>query len=170
VGFMGNAVITKAARSAARQATTAAQEELARRTRCNAEDLARFFSAREREDAVRVWLNVRMERLVAQAQARRNEQRRQCGVALGAMRGRGEQLRDIAHMAGVSEKTVRDLLKAAEGVPVPGGGDPAPVTEPAAAVAGSENVAAVAAAGGGPAGAGAMGGVRVVGVGGEAVG
>jgi hypothetical protein len=49
---MANKAITKEARRAARAAAVAAQEELARRTRANVEDLATFFSARDRADAV----------------------------------------------------------------------------------------------------------------------
>ncbi|MDT5225345.1 MAG: hypothetical protein QOG19_2752 [Mycobacterium sp.] len=49
---MANTVISKQARRAAREAATAAQEQLVRRTRANVEDLATFFSARERADAV----------------------------------------------------------------------------------------------------------------------
>jgi hypothetical protein len=55
VMFMGNKAITKEARRAAREAAAASQEELARRTRANVEDLAAFFSAREREDALGGW-------------------------------------------------------------------------------------------------------------------
>ena len=44
---------------------------------------------------------------------RRAGQRRECGVALAGMRGRGESIRDIARMAGIGEKTVRELIRAA---------------------------------------------------------
>jgi hypothetical protein len=110
---MANAATTKAARRAARAAAVAAQEELARRTRANMEDLAVFFSARERADSVDEWLAERMAVLRAQAAGRRDGHRRQCGIALRAMRDRGESLRDIARMAGVGEKAVRDLIRAA---------------------------------------------------------
>jgi hypothetical protein len=53
---MANKAITKEARRAARMAAPPAQEELARRTRANVENLATFFSARERADAVDGWL------------------------------------------------------------------------------------------------------------------
>ena len=110
---MANAATTKAARRAARAAAVAAQEELARRTRANMEDLAVFFSARERADSVDEWLAGRVAVLQAQAARRRDGHRRQCGIALRAMRDRGESLRDIARMAGVGEKAVRDLIRAA---------------------------------------------------------
>jgi hypothetical protein len=67
--FMGNKAITKEARRAAREAAAAAQEELARRTRASVEDLAAFFSARERADAVDEWLGERQQALREQGDA-----------------------------------------------------------------------------------------------------
>ena len=88
------------------------------------DDLAVFLSARQRADAVDDWFNERVAALKAQADERRAGQRRECGVALGAMRERGETVRDIARMAGIGEKTVRELIRcgAAEQA---GGPDPA---------------------------------------------
>jgi hypothetical protein len=79
---MANTVISKQARRAAREAATAAQEQLVRRTRANVEDLATFFSARERADAVDGWLKARQEALRQDADRRRGEQR--VGVRAGA--------------------------------------------------------------------------------------
>jgi hypothetical protein len=110
---MASGATTKAARRAARAAAVAAQEELARRTRANMEDLAVFFSARERADAVDAWLTERVAALQAQAARRRDGHRRQCGIALRAMRDRGESVGGIARMAGTGEKAVRDLIRAA---------------------------------------------------------
>lgn len=118
---MGNGTVTKAARRAARAAAVAAQEELQRRTRANVADLATFFSARERAEAVDGWLAERQRALSEQAAARRGEQRRQCGAALAAMRARGEALREIARLAGVTEKAVRELIREADAVPVAAG-------------------------------------------------
>jgi hypothetical protein len=81
------------------------------------EDLATFFSARERADAVDEWLAERHQLLREQAAQRRGEQRVQCGRALRAMRDRGETLREIAGMAGVAEKTVREMIKEADAIP-----------------------------------------------------
>src|SRR5512139_1088122 len=103
---MANAATTKAARRAAREAAVAAQEELARRTRANMEDLAVFFSARERAESVDVWLAERVATLQAQADARRDEHRRRCAAALRSMRDRGQHVAEIARMAGVSDKAV----------------------------------------------------------------
>lgn len=111
---MANSATTKAARRAAREAGVAAQEELARRTRANVQDLATFFSAHERAEAVDKWLRERTEALREQAAQRREEQRHQCGAALRSMRDRGESLREIAKMAGVAEKMVRELIKTGE--------------------------------------------------------
>ena len=110
---MTSSATTKTARRAAREATIAAQEEIGRRTRANMDDLAVFFSARQRADAVDDWLTERVEALRVQAEARRADQRRQCGAALGAMRDRGESVRDIARMADISDKAVRELIRAA---------------------------------------------------------
>ncbi len=117
---MGNQAITKEARRAARSAAAASQEELARRTRANVEDLATFFSARERADAVDEWLAERQQALREQAAQRRGQQRVRCGRALHAMRERGESLREIARMSGVPDKTVRELIREAEAAAPPG--------------------------------------------------
>jgi hypothetical protein len=117
VGFsvvgVASGATTKAARRAARAAAVAAQEELARRTRANMEDLAVFFSSRERADSVDEWLAERVAALQAQAAQRRDGHRRQCGIAFRSMRDRGQSVREIAAMAGVGEKAVRDLIRAA---------------------------------------------------------
>jgi hypothetical protein len=89
-------VVRRRRRRAAREAAVAAQEELARRTRANMEDLAVFFSARHRADTVEQWLAERVSALEAQAAQRRDEHRRHRGEALRAMRDRGEPLREIA--------------------------------------------------------------------------
>lgn len=114
VWSMGHSATTKAARRAAREVAVAAREEAARRTRANVEDLAAYFSARQRADAVDEWLNDKVGLLVQEAARRRSEQRLQCGVALAALRDRGESLREIARMAGAGEKTVRDLIRLAQ--------------------------------------------------------
>jgi ABC-type hemin transport system substrate-binding protein len=110
---MANAATTKAARRAAREAAVAAQEELARRTRANMEDLAVVFSARERAEAVDEWLAQRVAALQAQAERRRDEHRTRCGIALRSMRDRGQSLAEIARMAGIGEKAARDLIRMA---------------------------------------------------------
>jgi hypothetical protein len=101
VWVMANKAITKEARRAARVAAAVAQEELARRTRANVEDLATFFSARSRADAVDGWLAERQQVLLEQAAQRRAEQRVARGRALRAMRDRGQTLREIARMASI---------------------------------------------------------------------
>ncbi len=40
-----------------------------------------------------------------------------CGRALRAMRERGESVREIAGLAGVTEKTVRELIREADAIP-----------------------------------------------------
>ena len=110
---MASSATTKAARRAAREAVVAAQADLARRNRANMDDLAVFLSARQRADAVDDWLKDRVAGLKAHADERRAGQLRECGAALGAMRERGENIRDIARMAGIGEKTVRELIRSA---------------------------------------------------------
>ncbi|OBB87557.1 hypothetical protein [Mycolicibacterium peregrinum] len=110
---MANSRVSKAARKAAREAAAAAQEEQARRQKANVEDLARFFTAKQRVDDVDDWLAERVEELKARATQRRDEERTACGVALKAMQDRGESVREIARMAGVGEKMVRELIKLA---------------------------------------------------------
>ena len=110
---MANAATTKAARRAAREAAVAAQDELARRTRANREDLAVFFSARERAESIDDWLAERVAALQSQAGQRRDEHRRQSGIALRSMRDRGQSVREIAGMVGIGEKAVRELIRVA---------------------------------------------------------
>jgi hypothetical protein len=52
---------------------------------------------------------------MAQAAGRRGQARVQAGRALRAMRERGQSLREIAQMAGAGGKTVRALIREAEG-------------------------------------------------------
>ncbi|HUO38397.1 MAG TPA: hypothetical protein VMU34_11390 [Mycobacterium sp.] len=111
---MGNKTVSKQARRAAREAAAAAAEETIRRTKANVEDLASFFDARDRAEAVEVWLAERQQALTEQAAQRRAIQRRQCGTALRSIRDRGETLREIARMAGTGEKAVRELIREAE--------------------------------------------------------
>ncbi|WP_124711637.1 hypothetical protein [Mycolicibacterium nivoides] len=110
---MANSRVSKAARKAAREAAAAAQEEQARRQKANVEDLARFFTAKQRVDDVDDWLAERVEELKVRATQRRGEERTACGVALKAMQDRGESVREIARIAGVGEKMVRELIKLA---------------------------------------------------------
>ncbi|MGV7358909.1 hypothetical protein PJH21_20690 [Mycobacterium kansasii] len=111
---MANTVISKQARRAAREAASAAQDDVVRRTRANVEDLGRYFSARERVEAVDGWLAARQQVLREDAERRRGAQRVVCGQALAAMRDRGEPLREIARMAKLSEKQARELIREAE--------------------------------------------------------
>ena len=111
---MGNKAVSKEARRAAREAAAAAQEEIIRRTKANVEDLAAFFDAKDRAEAVDVWLAERQQALAGQAAQRLAGQRQQCGTALRSMRDRGETLREIARMAGISEKAVRELIREAD--------------------------------------------------------
>jgi anthranilate phosphoribosyltransferase len=116
---MAATVTTKSARTAARrvarEAATAAQEAIARRTRENTGDLASFFSAQERNRSVDEWLAERIAAVRVQGEDRRAEHRRAAGAALAAMRARGETVRDIAQMAGIGEKHARELMRFANG-------------------------------------------------------
>ena len=109
---MATSATTKAAPKAAREATIAAQEAVAQRTRANMDDLTVFFSARRRAEAVDDRLTERVAALTVQADQRRAGQLRECGVALRAMKDRGESVRDIAGMAGIREKTARRAWRA----------------------------------------------------------
>lgn len=116
VGCMANSGVSKAARKAAREAAAAAQEEQLRRQKANVEDLAKYFTAKQRVEDVAEWLSERTAELAERAAQRREEQRRECGLALKAMQDRGESVREIARLAGISEKSVRDLIKMAASV------------------------------------------------------
>lgn len=116
VSGMANTAISKHARQTARKAAAAAAAALAARQRANVEDLARFFNARERAEGVDEWLAERQEALRVQARQRRSGFVRDGGLALRAMRDRGESLREIAAMTGLSEKAVRDAIREAEAI------------------------------------------------------
>lgn len=142
VSAMTNTTISKQARQAARKAAAAAAEELAARNRANVEDLATFFNANERADGVDEWLAERKAALQEQARQRRSGFVRDGGLALRAMRVRGESVREIAAMTGLTEKGVRDAIRAAEGiVPVPAA-ESSPQTVEFAAPAASAGVRA----------------------------
>jgi hypothetical protein len=113
---MATTTSAKAARKAARESALEANAELARRTKLNVDDLTTFFASTARADSVDDWLNEKIAALKEQAAKRRDAERRQAGVALAAMRERGEQVRDVARLARISEKQVRDLIRHAEAV------------------------------------------------------
>lgn len=117
VARMGTTTSAKAARKAAREAITQANAELARRTKLNVDDLTTFLAAMGRAETVDEWVAEKMAALKAQGAKRRDEQRRQAGAALRAMRDRGEQVRDIAALAKIGEKQVRELIRLAEALP-----------------------------------------------------
>jgi Single-strand binding protein family len=114
---MGSSAVTKAARRAARAAVSAVHEELAQRTRVNVDDRAKFFAASERIEAIDRSAQDRGAAIHAQATGRRDEQRQLCGAALLAMRDRGQDAVEIARLAGVDQKTVRELIKFVEQKP-----------------------------------------------------
>lgn len=105
---------SKSAVRAAREAVKASQKEVLERAARNAEDLAVFFSSRERLDAVDEWLEAKIAGLKEQADGKRAEHRRTAGLAVMALRDRGETLRDIARLTGVGEKGLRELIRFAE--------------------------------------------------------
>jgi hypothetical protein len=114
---MATTTSAKAARKAARESALAANADLARRTKLNVEDLTRFFASTSRADGVDEWLAAKVAALKEQAGRRREAERRQAGAALAAMRERGEQVRDIARLARISDKQVRELIRLAESGP-----------------------------------------------------
>ena len=97
-----------------------------RRARASVEDLATFFSARGRAEKVDEWLAARQQVLREQAAQRRGAQRVVCGRALRAMHDQGESLRDITRMAGVAEKTARELIREVDAAPDADARSPAP--------------------------------------------
>jgi hypothetical protein len=113
---MANTTISKHARQAARQAAAAEAAKLAERNRANVEDLATFFNAHERAEGVDEWLAERQEALQQQAKERRSGFVRDGGLALRAMRDRGESVHGIATMTGLTDKAVRDAIREAEAI------------------------------------------------------
>jgi len=105
------------ARRAALAALAAAQDEQLRRVRAHVPDLAAFFTARDRADAVDEWLAEQEQALREQAAQRREVERVVCGRALRAMRDRGQSVGEIARMADVSEMTAWALIWEADAAP-----------------------------------------------------
>jgi hypothetical protein len=103
---MATTTSPKAARQAARESALDANAELARRTKLNVADLTTFFASMGRPDGVDEWLNEKIAALKERAVKCRDGERRDAGVALAAMRARGEQIRDIARLARISVKQV----------------------------------------------------------------
>ena len=113
VWAMGVNLSKVAARKAARQAQAAAQAAAAERLKLNVEDLATFFTEQGRASAVDEWLLVQQAKLRAAADRRRLTHRRAAGMALRAIRERGESVKSIAALAGVTENVIRGLIKGA---------------------------------------------------------
>ena len=105
---------SKSAVRAAREAVRASQKEVLERAARNAEDLAVFFSSQERLDGVDDWLEAKMAGLHEQAEGKRADHRRAAGLALAALRDRGETMRDMARLTGVGEKALRELIRLAD--------------------------------------------------------
>lgn len=114
---MATGTVTKAARQAAAAAAKEVQKELQERARGNTADLAKFLSAREREDGVDEWLSNRQQELKEEATRRRRAERVAAGRALRSMRDRGEGMPVIVRMAGIPEKLVRELIREAQAAP-----------------------------------------------------
>ena len=108
---------SKSAVKAAREAVRASQREVLERAARNADDLAVFYSSQERLDVVDEWLESKMAALREQAEAKRAGHRRAAGGALRALRDRGETVRDIGGLAGITEKSARELIRRAEEAP-----------------------------------------------------
>lgn len=148
---MANTTISKHARQAARQAAAAEAAKLAERNRANVEDLATFFNAHERADGVDEWLAERQEALQQQAKERRSGFVRDGGLALRAMRDRGESVHGIATMTGLTDKAVRDAIREAEAIAAVLQPESAPVAPEVAATPAEEAPAPATPAEPGPA-------------------
>lgn len=128
---------SKTAVRAAREAVRASQKEVLERAARNAEDLAVFFSSRERLDGVDDWLESKIAGLREQAEVKRAEHRRTAGVALAALRDRGETMRDISRLTGMGEKALRELVRFAEPSSQPAEVNPEGASSAGTAVTGS---------------------------------
>lgn len=131
---------SKSAVRAAREAVRASQKEVLERAARNAEDLAVFFSSQERLDGVDDWLEAKIAGVRVQAEGKRAEHRRAAGLALAALRDRGETMRDMARLTGVGEKALRELMRFAD-ASTPGSAAGAAVTDPGAEGADRERAA-----------------------------
>lgn len=99
------------ARLLERQQAAAAERET--RERANIGNLTEFTVRAAQADEVDEWLQVRIEKLRAEAEGRRHRHRVAAGKALHAMRLRGESISAIAAQAGLPVSRVREYLRAA---------------------------------------------------------
>lgn len=101
------------ARAALLKAQAAAAEARKRREIANVGDLTTFVVETAKLDGVDAWERERLEKVRADAEARRRKHRVNAGRALQAMRRRGETIASIAAQAGMSTAVVRGFLQAA---------------------------------------------------------
>ena len=113
IGSMEKTTSRKLARArllGRQQAVAAAREA---RERANLGDLTEFTVRAAQADEVDQWLGARMEKLMAEAERRRQGYRRAAGKALQAMRLRGETVTALAAATGLSISRVREFLRLA---------------------------------------------------------
>ena len=108
---------SKSAVRAAREAVKASQKEVLERAARNAEDLAVFFSSRERLDAVDEWLEAEDRRASRTGRGQACRASAAAGRRCVALRDRGETVRDIARLAGMTEKSAAGTDPASRGAP-----------------------------------------------------
>jgi hypothetical protein len=115
-------------RKLARKRLMEAQQEAAAareaRERANLSDLTEFTVRIAEVDAVDEWLAGRIEKVKAEAAAKRQGHRRAAGKALHAMRLRGETMASISALTGLSVSRLRELMKFASDDGGDGAGEP----------------------------------------------
>ncbi|KWX19575.1 hypothetical protein AFM11_35155 [Mycolicibacterium wolinskyi] len=100
-----------------REAQTRAQQERLKRESDNREDMVAFLLAEQKLQAVDDWETEHVAQVRGEAEQRRHEQRVEGAKAVARMKARGETIKDIAALGGVSEKLVRSYLKLAAKTP-----------------------------------------------------
>jgi hypothetical protein len=110
---MDNTTSRKQARARLVEQQNAAKAERQAREKANITDLTEFTVRANQADAVDVWLADKIEKVKAEAEARRHKHKVAAGQALQTMRMRGESVPAIAEQAQVSIGRVREFLRLA---------------------------------------------------------
>lgn len=112
-GHMANKRTLEQARKEARARLLEVQQKEAERERLAVEDAAAVVRARTRREDVDGWEARQLAAVAVEADRKRVEHERTAIDAVQRMRGRGETVKTIALLCGVSETEVRKYVRAA---------------------------------------------------------
>lgn len=112
-GHMANKRTMEQARKEARARLVREQQDKAERDRKSVDDAARIVLARTRAEEVDEWQAKQVAAVAIEADRKRREHQDSARLAVARMRERGEPIKSIAALAGVSEGEIRKLTRLA---------------------------------------------------------